>query len=67
MFMFGITTLMFALGIIALVLMTTVGFRIIQTIFSGAGLSRSIDRCYYAWATIACLMVRLHDTFMPFA
>jgi hypothetical protein len=67
MFMFGITTLMFALGIIALVLVTTVGFWIVQTIFSGGGLPPSIDRCYYAWATITCLMVRLHDPFMPFA
>jgi len=61
MFMFGITMFMFTLGTIALALVTTVRFRIIHTIFSGGGLPPSIDRCYYAWAAITCLMYILCD------
>src|ERR1700677_1443138 len=64
MFMFGITTFMFVLGIIALVLVTTLGFTITHSMFYG-NLEESIFY-YFAWAAITCLMVRL-DASMPSA
>jgi hypothetical protein len=66
MFMFGITTFMFALGIVALVLVITLEFKIVQIIFSSTS-DVYIDAYYYAWASITCLMVRLLDVFMPSA
>ena len=55
MFMFTITTIMFALGIAALVLVTTVEFKTTQVIYYP-----TFDRIYYyAWAGITYLMVRL--------
>ena len=61
MSMFGITTLTFALGIIALVLETTLDFQTIQffdhiTLYDDTFYGR-----YYAWETITCLMVRMSD------
>ena len=63
MIMFGITTFMFALGIIALVLETTISF---QTAAPIADLS-TYRTHYYVWATVTCLMVRFHDAFMQSA
>jgi hypothetical protein len=65
--MFGITTFMFALGIIALVLETMMGFRIAEPDFTISHSDNFYARYYYVWATITCLMVRLRlrDAFMP--
>ena len=61
--MFGVTTFMFTLGIIALILETTLKFREAQSIFDP---NHADDMPYYlAWATITCLMVRFHYTLMP--
>jgi hypothetical protein len=62
--MFGITTFMFALGIVALVLVTTLGFKITHSMFYG-DFEQDFVFYYYAWAAITCLMVRLLDTSMP--
>jgi hypothetical protein len=66
MFMFGITTFMFALGIVALVLVTTLGFKITQMIFYPTS-NLHVAAYYYAWASITCLMVRWLGAFMPSA
>ena len=60
--MFGITTFMFALGNIALVLETTLEFQIAKSI-SGYD---TYGTYYYVWAAITCLMVSLCDAFVPF-
>ncbi|KAN0129146.1 hypothetical protein V8E53_013017 [Lactarius tabidus] len=60
MFMFGITTFMFALGIVALVLVTTLGFKITQMIFYPTS-NLHVAAYYYAWASITCLMYILCD------
>jgi hypothetical protein len=65
MFMFGITTFMFALGIVALVLVITLEFKITHISYSTSDLH--IDAYYYAWASITCLMVRCLGAFMPSA
>ena len=68
MCMFGITTFMFALGIIALVLKTTLDLILFNTSITDAVEGVYIRGVYYyVWATITCLMVRLHDAFMPSA
>jgi hypothetical protein len=59
MFMFGITTSMFALGIVALVLVITLEFKITHIFYSTSNIS--IDAYYYAWASITCLMYILCD------
>lgn len=70
MLMFGITTFMFALGIIALVLETTLKFKIEKQTYDlfetyvYLPYDNSFFVCYYPWATITCLMVRLRDAFM---
>jgi hypothetical protein len=66
MFMFGIKTLMFALGIIALVLGATVSLQIMhQIVFAYVPLlSVGVS---YACIIIGCLMVRLHNIFMSSA
>ena len=61
--MLAITTFMFALGIIALVLETMIGFLTAESDFDNG--DAFYARCYYVWATITCLMVRLRDAFMP--
>jgi len=61
MFMFGITTFMFALGIIALVLVTIVEFRLVMRFIIGLPMSPLILNCYYVWETITCLMYILCD------
>ena len=61
MIMFGITTFMFALGIITLVLATTLEF---LQISSDGKYGPSYEINSYAWAIIVCLMVRLHDAFI---
>ena len=58
MFMLGTTTLMFAMGIAALVLVTIAELSNMRTFLSNGELPFSIVVCYYAWAGIACLMVR---------
>ena len=67
--MFGITTFMFALGIIALVLETTLGFQLVQymsdPLTNNTGPSYQVR--YYIWAATTCLMVRFHDALMPSA
>jgi hypothetical protein len=60
MFMFGITTFMFALGIVALVLVTTLGFKITHSMFYG-DFEQDFVFYYYAWAAITCLMYILCD------
>ena len=59
MSLLGITTFMFALGFIILVLNTTMGFQ-------ESNLDNSIlcTTCYYVWETAAYLMVRLRDAFL---
>ena len=67
--MFGITTFMFALGIIALVLVTTLQFLESQLLAPSLDPSNdlwpSYFRHYNVWATIARLLVRSHDAFVP--
>ena len=62
--MLGTTTLMFAMGIAALVLVTIAELSNMRTFMSNGELPFSIVVCYYAWAGIACLMVRLYNTFI---
>ncbi len=70
MFMFGVTTFMFILGIIALVLETALGFQQ-MTLFLNPS-SGSVWSSYQTnviiavGATITRLMVRPHDTSMPY-
>jgi hypothetical protein len=76
MLMFGITTFIFALGIIALVLENTLKFMIAGPYYIDQILIFTDDpsfvlvdyisfiRCYRAWATITCLMVRFHGADM---
>ena len=60
MFMFGITTLMFALGIIALVLVNTFSFKRTRVLFGDTeDVSEEHFTTYIAWGAITCLMVRL--------
>jgi len=65
MSMFGITTFMFALGTIALVLETTLEFQITQNFYDPFLPLFYYDvtfyGCYYTWATITCLMYILCD------
>jgi hypothetical protein len=68
MILFGITTFMFALGIVALVLKTELDLELFTYSKSISDATEGVyfnDAYYYAWATITCLMVRLHDAFMP--
>jgi hypothetical protein len=58
MFLFGITTFMFALGIIAMVLATILEFRLVMRLITGMPESPLIINCYYVWEIITCLMVR---------
>jgi hypothetical protein len=52
---------MFALGIVALVLKTTLDLILFNTSINDALYGVYIDGAYYyVWATITCLMVRLH-------
>lgn len=70
-FMFGITTFMFILGIIAMVLETALGFQQMQLFLdptSGNVWSSNRTNVIVAvGATITRLMVRLHDTLIPSA
>jgi hypothetical protein len=61
--MFGITTFMFALGIISLVLETTLVFQLAQNF--APILSTSYVIRYNVWGTITCLIVRFGDAFVP--
>jgi hypothetical protein len=61
MCMFGITTFIFTLGIIALVLEITLE---LMTANPSTLVDTLENNCYYAWATVTCLMVRLRDTFI---
>ncbi len=69
--MFGITTFMFVLGIIALVLETSLGFQQMQLFLDPtAGNIWSSNRTNViiaVGATISRLMVRLHGASMPSA
>jgi len=71
MFMFGITTFMFILGIIALVLERALGFQYMQLLLdpTAANIWPSYRFLVVSIleATIARLMVRLHDPSMPSA
>jgi hypothetical protein len=62
MSLFGMTTVMFALGIIALVLNTMI-------VFQEANIDSSIscNTCYRVWETTTFLMVHLHDAFLSSA
>jgi hypothetical protein len=62
MFMFGITTFMFALGIIALVLATLLGCQLMKAILADSDLGSSFLISSAVWATITRLMVRLNNT-----
>src|ERR1700761_2111682 len=65
MFMFGITTFMFALGIIALVIVVALGFPEVQVQLGFTHTSTlnswSYRRWNDVWATTTRLMVRSHD------
>ena len=64
--MFGITTFLFTMGIIALVLWITLEFQLTQTVYNKLyNHGTLLYGCDYAWLTIACLMVRLGDGFVP--
>ncbi|KAH9173001.1 hypothetical protein EDB89DRAFT_1962164 [Lactarius sanguifluus] len=68
MFMFVITTLMFALAIVALVLRTTLGFQAMQLFLMPFPQTWSPHRVIVVSlveATITRLMVGLHDASMP--
>ena len=65
MSMFGITTFMFALGIIALVLEITIEFLMAKTGLYIPFSTKFYFICSYVRGTITCLMVRLGDAFMP--
>ena len=68
MFMFGITTLMFALGISALVLVDIFSFKAMYILTHEHNfLYEDISTYYYAWGATTCLMVRLLDASMPSA
>ena len=61
---------MFALGIVALVLKTVLDLILFiesDTLSDAAAGVYFDGGPYYAWATITCLMVRVHDAFMPSA
>jgi hypothetical protein len=61
MFMFGITTFMFALGIIALVLATLLGCQLMKAILADSDLGSSFLISSAVWATITRLMYLLSD------
>jgi hypothetical protein len=64
-FMFGITTLMFALAIIALVLGTTTTLELAHLYYSEDAAQFPLFPVFNSsWAIITCLMVRLHNTFL---
>ncbi|KAI9428950.1 hypothetical protein H4582DRAFT_2036093 [Lactarius indigo] len=71
MFMFGITTSMFSLGIITLVLRNVLGFQDIQYFLGTTSANTwSFDRFFVVLlveGAIARLMVRLHDTYLSSA
>jgi hypothetical protein len=59
MSMFGITTFMFSLGILALVLEATFVYQM------NSANDTSYVIWYFVWATMTCLTVRLRDSFLP--
>jgi hypothetical protein len=61
MFMFGITTFIFALGIIALVLSTVLGCRLMKAILMNSDLDSSFLVSSAVWATMTRLMYILSD------
>jgi hypothetical protein len=63
MFMFGITTFMLALGIIALVLVTVYNFQLMEAALVDSSDGTSEFYILTAWGTITRLMVRLNDAF----
>ena len=66
--MFGITTLMFALGISALVLVDIFSFKAMYILTHEHNfLYEDISTYYYAWGATTCLMVRLLDASIPSA
>ena len=56
MSLLGITTFLFSLGFITLVLNATMEFQ-----------DNSVNACYYVWETTTCLMVRLRYAFWSFS
>jgi choline-glycine betaine transporter len=58
---------MFAMGIVAMVLVTITALQTMRAFISNGELPFSIVICYYAWAGITCLMVCLHDPFISSA
>jgi hypothetical protein len=62
MFMLGITTFMFALGIIALVLVTVYNCQVMKAILVDSSDWWSEYYIVIVWGTITRLMVRLNDT-----
>jgi hypothetical protein len=62
--MFGITTVMFALGIIALVLVTVYECQVMKATLVNSSDWWSEFHIAVAWGVITRLMVRLNDTFM---
>ena len=72
MLLFGTTTFMFTLGIIALVLKAVLDFELFcaseSSSYSDAAEGLYPENTYYyVWAAMTCLMVRMHDAFMPSA
>jgi hypothetical protein len=62
--MFGITTFMFVLGLIALGLDIALKFQDIRLLLDimGDGIWFPTDTIYAIWATITCTMVRLGES-----
>ena len=61
MFMFGMTTFMFALGIIALVMVTDLGCQWVKAVLSGNEPGHEFFNTSAVWATITRLVVRSND------
>ena len=62
--MFGMTTFMFVLGIIALVTVTALEYQWLKVAFAGNKLGHTFFNTSTVWATITRLMVRYNDTIM---
>ena len=62
--MFGMTTFMFALGIIALVMVTVLGCQLMKSTLMNSDVGSSFLISSAVWATITRLMVRSNDAFM---
>ena len=62
--MFGMTTFMFALAIIALVMVTALGCQWVKSVLAGNEPGPSFFNTSAVWATITRLMVRSNNAIM---